>query len=57
MNGFDPVGPASAEKEDCITVWIQLEIILDYIDQAVQLLAHVCISGTDIYLFNMRKIT
>ena len=53
MNGFDPVGPAPAEKEDCITVWIQLEIILDYIDQAVQLLAHVCISGTDIYLLDV----
>ena len=53
MNSFDPVGPAPAEKEDCIAVWVQLEIILDYIYQAVQLLAHVCIAGTDIYLLDM----
>ena len=45
MDGLDPVGPAAAEKEDCIAVWVQLEIILDYIYQAVQLLAHVCIAA------------
>ena len=53
MNGFDPVGPAAAEKEDCIAVWIQPELILDHIYQAVQLLAHVCIPVTDIYLLDM----
>jgi hypothetical protein len=48
MDSFDAVCASATEQEQCVAVWIQLKVILNDIDQAIQLFAHVGVSCTDI---------
>ena len=56
MDCFDPVCPPAAKQKQCIAVWVQLKVILNDIYQAIQLLPHISIAGTDIDFFDMGEI-
>ena len=56
MDCLDPVCTSSAEKEQGITVRIQLKAVLDDIYQAIQLFSHIRVPGAQTDLFHPGEV-